>query len=105
RDPARARSDLEPEEARAGAADEVGQAFSQKSRTRARAVRGAAVVTRVPPGSHHGRRCGICSTSPAGELEAVVPKTMKAVQVSRAGGPFELVEREIPEVAPGQVRI
>jgi D-arabinose 1-dehydrogenase-like Zn-dependent alcohol dehydrogenase len=32
-------------------------------------------------------------------------KTMRAVQVSRAGGPFELVERPIPEVAPGQVRI
>ena len=30
---------------------------------------------------------------------------MKAVQVSKAGGDFELVEREIPEPGPGQVRI
>jgi D-arabinose 1-dehydrogenase-like Zn-dependent alcohol dehydrogenase len=30
---------------------------------------------------------------------------MKAVQVSKAGGPFELVERDIPEPAAGQVRI
>jgi D-arabinose 1-dehydrogenase-like Zn-dependent alcohol dehydrogenase len=31
--------------------------------------------------------------------------TMKAVQVSQAGGAFELVEREIPEPGPGQIRI
>ncbi len=31
--------------------------------------------------------------------------TMKAMQVSKAGGPFELVEREVPEPADGQVRI
>ena len=30
---------------------------------------------------------------------------MKAVQVPRAGGEFEVVEREIPEAGPGQVRI
>jgi D-arabinose 1-dehydrogenase-like Zn-dependent alcohol dehydrogenase len=30
---------------------------------------------------------------------------MRAVQVSRAGGPLELVERPIPEPGPGQVRI
>ena len=30
---------------------------------------------------------------------------MRAVQVSRAGGPFEIVEREIPEPAAGSVRI
>ncbi len=30
---------------------------------------------------------------------------MRAVQVSRAGGPFELVEREIPEPGAGSVRI
>ncbi len=30
---------------------------------------------------------------------------MKAFQVSKAGGDFELVEREIPEPGPGQVRI
>jgi len=30
---------------------------------------------------------------------------MKAVQVSKAGGPFELVEREVPEPAARQVRI
>jgi D-arabinose 1-dehydrogenase-like Zn-dependent alcohol dehydrogenase len=30
---------------------------------------------------------------------------MKAVQVSKANGPFEVVEREIPEPGPGQVRI
>lgn len=30
---------------------------------------------------------------------------MKAVQISKAGGDFELVERDIPEPGPGQVRI
>jgi propanol-preferring alcohol dehydrogenase len=32
-------------------------------------------------------------------------KMMRAVQVSKAGGPFELVERELPEPAPNQIRI
>jgi len=31
--------------------------------------------------------------------------TMKAVQVSKAGAPFEVVEREIPEPGPGQIRV
>jgi len=31
--------------------------------------------------------------------------TMRAAQVSRPGGPLELVERPIPEPAPGQVRV
>lgn len=31
--------------------------------------------------------------------------TMKAVQVARAGGPFELVQREVPEPGAGWVRI
>jgi alcohol dehydrogenase, propanol-preferring len=30
---------------------------------------------------------------------------MKAVQVAKAGGPFEVVERDVPEPASGQVRI
>ena len=30
---------------------------------------------------------------------------MKAAQISKAGGDFELVEREIPEPGPGQVRV
>ena len=30
---------------------------------------------------------------------------MKAVQVSRPGGDFEIVEREMPQPGPGQVRI
>jgi D-arabinose 1-dehydrogenase-like Zn-dependent alcohol dehydrogenase len=30
---------------------------------------------------------------------------MKAVQVSKAGDPFEVVEREIPQPGPGQVRV
>src|SRR5260221_11349516 len=30
---------------------------------------------------------------------------MKAIQVSKANAPFELVERDIPEPAPGWVRI
>ena len=34
-----------------------------------------------------------------------MPKVMKAVQVSRPGGNFEVVERPIPEPARGQVRI
>ncbi len=32
-------------------------------------------------------------------------KKMKAVQVSHAGGPFELVERDLPAPGPGQVRV
>jgi alcohol dehydrogenase, propanol-preferring len=32
-------------------------------------------------------------------------KTMRAVQVSKPGGPFELIEREIPEPLPNQVRV
>ncbi|GAC1522235.1 MAG: hypothetical protein NVS3B10_22630 [Polyangiales bacterium] len=31
--------------------------------------------------------------------------TMKAVQISKANGPFEVVEREIPEPGPGELRI
>ena len=31
--------------------------------------------------------------------------TMKAVQVSQAGGTFQPVEREIPEAGPGQIRV
>ena len=34
-----------------------------------------------------------------------MPKTMRAVQVSGPGGPFEIVERQIPEPSPGSVRI
>ena len=30
---------------------------------------------------------------------------MRAVQVARAGGPLELVERPVPEPGPGTVRI
>jgi len=33
-----------------------------------------------------------------------MPK-MRAMQVSEAGGDFELVEREIPQPGPAQVRI
>jgi D-arabinose 1-dehydrogenase-like Zn-dependent alcohol dehydrogenase len=32
-------------------------------------------------------------------------KMMRAVQVSKAGGPLELVERPVPEAGPGQVRV
>lgn len=31
--------------------------------------------------------------------------TMKAMQINSAGGDFELVERELPEAGPGQVRV
>jgi len=31
--------------------------------------------------------------------------TMKVAQVGRAGGPFEIVERPVPEPGPGQVRV
>ncbi len=34
-----------------------------------------------------------------------MPRMMRAVQVSKPGGAFELVERELPEPAAGQVRI
>ena len=33
-----------------------------------------------------------------------MPK-MRAVQLSRAGGPLEMVEREIPAPGPGEVRV
>ena len=32
-------------------------------------------------------------------------KTMKAAQISKADGDFELVEGDIPEPGPGQVRV
>ena len=34
-----------------------------------------------------------------------MPRMMRAVQVPRPNAPFELIEREIPEPGPGQVRI
>ena len=34
-----------------------------------------------------------------------MPNTMRAVQVSKAGGPLELVERPIPQPGPRQVRV
>jgi D-arabinose 1-dehydrogenase-like Zn-dependent alcohol dehydrogenase len=34
-----------------------------------------------------------------------MPKTMRAVQVPKAGAPFEVVERPIPEPRPGTVRV
>ena len=30
---------------------------------------------------------------------------MQAAQISKAGGDWELVERDIPEAGPGQVRV
>src|SRR5271168_3104712 len=42
---------------------------------------------------------GIMATTKVG------PAPMKAAQISRAGGDFEIVEREIPTPASGQVRI
>ncbi len=30
---------------------------------------------------------------------------MKAAQVTRPGGPIELVEREVPQPGPGEVRV
>src|SRR5690349_18516095 len=42
--------------------------------------------------------------SPKLTLERIMTK-MRAAQISRAGGPFELVERPIPEPGPGWVRI
>jgi alcohol dehydrogenase len=30
---------------------------------------------------------------------------MKVAQIAKAGGPFEIVERDIPQPGPGQVRI
>ena len=38
-------------------------------------------------------------------LEGSAAPTMKAIQVPHAGGPFELVERPLPEPGPGEVRI
>jgi hypothetical protein len=36
---------------------------------------------------------------------ATMPKTMKAVQVPKAGSNFELLESPVPEPQPGEVRI
>src|SRR5262245_43863045 len=47
---------------------------------------------------------GAAGTSREGAEEQHVAK-MKAVQVSKAGGSFELVEREVPEPRAGQVRV
>jgi D-arabinose 1-dehydrogenase-like Zn-dependent alcohol dehydrogenase len=41
----------------------------------------------------------------AGELGATMSTKMKAAQISKAGGDWELVERDIPEPGPGQVRV
>jgi len=49
----------------------------------------------IAEGSRRSRRAG----------GATMPKMMRAVQVSKAGGAFELVERELPEPASGQIRI
>ena len=38
-------------------------------------------------------------------MQDAAARTMKAVQVPHAGGPFELVERPLPEPGPGEVRI
>jgi D-arabinose 1-dehydrogenase-like Zn-dependent alcohol dehydrogenase len=38
-------------------------------------------------------------------MKAAMTKNMRVVQVTSAKGPFELVEREIPEPGPGSVRI
>ena len=35
----------------------------------------------------------------------VAVRMMRAAQVAKAGGDFELVERDIPEPGPGQVRV
>src|SRR5512134_3306877 len=37
-------------------------------------------------------------------MEAVMPK-VRVVQVGKKGGPFELVERELPQPRPGEVRV
>jgi D-arabinose 1-dehydrogenase-like Zn-dependent alcohol dehydrogenase len=37
-------------------------------------------------------------------MEAVMPK-VRAVQVAKKGGPFELVERELPQPGPREVRV
>ena len=39
------------------------------------------------------------------EQKGEVMSKMRVVQVTQSNGPFELVEREIPEPGPGQVRI
>ena len=38
-------------------------------------------------------------------VQSPVSQTIKVVQVSFAGGPFELVERPLPEPGPGEVRV
>jgi D-arabinose 1-dehydrogenase-like Zn-dependent alcohol dehydrogenase len=41
----------------------------------------------------------------SGAIENVMSRKMRAVQIPRAGGPFEFVERDVPEPQPGWVRI
>src|SRR6185295_20118610 len=50
------------------------------------------------------RRCARLSFRLVPRTKFIMPK-MRAAQVARAGGPIEIVEREIPQPGPGWVRI
>jgi D-arabinose 1-dehydrogenase-like Zn-dependent alcohol dehydrogenase len=69
---------------------------------------GEGVIVRRGPGVHRTCRlphsCGATQIERDFPYEKLMPK-MRAIQVSRPGGPLELVEREIPNPSPGQVRI
>jgi len=69
-------------------------------------------VKKLPFNCNHIRQFPCKSTSPpprqwqnsAQHKEAAMPK-MRVVQVGQKGGPFELVERDMPQPGPGEVRI
>ena len=41
----------------------------------------------------------------ASTLGAIMSTKMKAAQISKAGGDWQLVERDVPEPATGEVRV
>src|SRR6201984_1210378 len=57
--------------------------------------------------SEHGKCSSTITKFIGGHMAttAVSAGTMKAAQISKAGDDFELVERDIPEPGPGQVRV
>ena len=60
--------------------------------------------------SHYSKHPNVITYRSRSEADAYLKKDlvaskMRAIQISRAGGSFELVERAIPQPAAGQVRI
>src|ERR1700737_927265 len=63
------------------------------------------ISSRPPTKSVPISESGIARTSSRNSVRSVFMPKMRAVQVVQANGPFELVEREIPQPGIGEVRI